>query len=462
VKHPVYRLMVRLLVAVLLFSMVAPGALAEPTTPVSPMAQDGRSTCPRNNGIRFTLNGRCVEVTESVTILNGRILLPMREILNMVGGDQVKVEWFQEWRTACGRSNSNMVCFPIDIPAMIHDGELIHIDQPAVINPPTRGRTKVPLRFLLERFGVRVDYNDGEKSVNLTVPEDLWAAKSVNQSCLLHGYGTGDACPANRFFIPFTYSQFAGTDPTLMPSLVSTAHLWATDNEFAGTVIGWANWAAMHAVVSGVAPRMDIAQGQTAANAGYAGLALTAVVVTAGVAYEVLPVAPWLANATTSLRDRLLQLAGRYENGWQEINSNGTTLRALVYQARISGQTIVYRAADRIWWIKEFVWNNVKFDGLEQEGQTVTFLEAKSGEQFLTQAARYFPSAASNWVADCVRQLERQISAAQAYGASNEVAVRIIWHVENEELLVLLNRAFSQAGLLTQQVPVYLEITPLH
>lgn len=115
-------------------------------TEVSPAAHpvDSSATCPRNGGYRFLHNGYCLILAERVVEQNGRLLAPLRSVLNAVGGSSVDVLWYQEWRTACGATPTNMVCFPIDENSILFDGEIFGVNQGAKILPPTRGRTGSP------------------------------------------------------------------------------------------------------------------------------------------------------------------------------------------------------------------------------------------------------------------------------------------------------------------------------
>lgn len=259
-----------------------------PTSNTSCLPPSNGTSCPRNGGYAFVMNGRCLMIAADVLELNGRIMVPMRSALNAIGGDDIQILWFEDWATPCAQTTSTMICFPIDEHVAIHDGELFTLDQGAVIYPPWEATTRIPIRHLFERVGIKVDYVPSSQTFVLTVPDDPFGSKSIAQQCRLHGYDSVETCPSDRFVVPLAYTAFGWYSQELMPGLISTAHLWGFDSALSSGLLNGINFVGVSAYRDIRIPRLSIESGQIAAAAGYIGLGICTAVVGALYAYEVI------------------------------------------------------------------------------------------------------------------------------------------------------------------------------
>lgn len=98
-------------------------------------------------------------------IENDRTLVPFRGIFEAVGAE---VEWDEETKTVIAVREKNgiatFITLQIDSAAFIN-GEKKDIDVPAKI---VNDRTFVPLRFVVEALGEKVEWNSADYSVVIT------------------------------------------------------------------------------------------------------------------------------------------------------------------------------------------------------------------------------------------------------------------------------------------------------
>lgn len=94
----------------------------------------------------------------------GRVVLPIRSIIETLEGE---VSWFQNERKVVISLDENILELWIDNPKAKVNGSLKWIDEgntnvkPLIIN----GRTMLPIRFVVENLGCKVEWIDKEKKV---------------------------------------------------------------------------------------------------------------------------------------------------------------------------------------------------------------------------------------------------------------------------------------------------------
>lgn len=106
-------------------------------------------------------------------IQNGRTLVPMRAIFNALGVSNDDIVWNNDTRTVEVKKGGKTLSLTIDDATVKVNGRPLAtpLDQPATI---VAGRTVVPLRFVSEQFGLKVNWNEAEQLVTLTtVPPEL-------------------------------------------------------------------------------------------------------------------------------------------------------------------------------------------------------------------------------------------------------------------------------------------------
>ncbi|NLD48204.1 MAG: copper amine oxidase, partial [Clostridiaceae bacterium] len=117
--------------------------------------------------IKVRLNGNYVQFDEKPAIIENRTIVPMRAIFESLGA---KVEWNGQTRTVTGSKENIRVTLQIDSDKAYVNNKLVILDATArIIN----GRTFVPIRFISESLGAKVDWDDREKTVIINVDDNL-------------------------------------------------------------------------------------------------------------------------------------------------------------------------------------------------------------------------------------------------------------------------------------------------
>jgi hypothetical protein len=118
--------------------------------------------------IRVEVNGQQVHFPYAQpTEINGRVMIPLRGVLERLGADRV------DWRPI---SQEMIVAGPdqdmrlrIGDQAAIVNGQRVPLDVPPMI---VRGTTMVPLRFVSENLGANVDWVDSTQTVYIATPNE--------------------------------------------------------------------------------------------------------------------------------------------------------------------------------------------------------------------------------------------------------------------------------------------------
>lgn len=114
------------------------------------------------------LNGEKMTFDVNPFIENDRTLVPFRAIFEAVGAD---VQWDAETRTVIAAREKNnettFITLQIDLAAFVNSEEK-ELDVPAKI---VNDRTFVPLRFVVEALGEKVEWDGESYSVLITTAE---------------------------------------------------------------------------------------------------------------------------------------------------------------------------------------------------------------------------------------------------------------------------------------------------
>lgn len=95
-------------------------------------------------------------------IVNGRTLLPVRAVMEELGG---KAQWNGDKQEVKLYYGENIISLTINSQiAYFNDEEKTLDTAPAIIN----GRTMLPIRFIAECFGFKVDWNNERQTVTIT------------------------------------------------------------------------------------------------------------------------------------------------------------------------------------------------------------------------------------------------------------------------------------------------------
>jgi len=128
---------------------------------------------------RVMLDGRYVDVEP--VIVEGRTLLPARDMTEMPGGD---VDWDGDFRQVTIVRDDTIIVLIIDSAIAFINDVAVELDVPAKI---VNDRTKVHVRFVAYALGLDVDFRDGAvmlttqyaQVAELTIPAGLGLVKAV-------------------------------------------------------------------------------------------------------------------------------------------------------------------------------------------------------------------------------------------------------------------------------------------
>lgn len=184
-------------------------------------------------GARVYLDGEPVEYGDPLQFEEGRILVPMRALIESLGG---QVGWEPDTRTVEARFNGIHLSMPAEQREIRVNGTPVHTDQPARI---IRDRTYLPLRFVGETFGFGVLWVGEEKSAHIASPrmapapagpemdpEKLYLLGEPYVS-LAHMQAWFDMCLPDHSDLPGLYYEIAALYG-VRPDLAIAQALWET------------------------------------------------------------------------------------------------------------------------------------------------------------------------------------------------------------------------------------------
>jgi GH25 family lysozyme M1 (1,4-beta-N-acetylmuramidase) len=109
------------------------------------------------------LDGQLVTLDTPPVIVSGRTLVPLRPIIEGLGG---AITWVPETRSVEVGFNGTTLLLQIGNRTAVVNGEAVILDVPAAI---MNGRTMLPVRFVSEHLGADVQWEQLTKTVTITV-----------------------------------------------------------------------------------------------------------------------------------------------------------------------------------------------------------------------------------------------------------------------------------------------------
>ncbi|MDA3730376.1 family 10 glycosylhydrolase [Niameybacter massiliensis] len=111
--------------------------------------------------IKLIIKGKQVKPPVAPFIQNGTTLVPLRIISENLGAE---VEWESESRSIIIQQDNNMMVLTIDSKkAMVNGKTETLLEAPQMVN----GTTMVPIRFISEKLGAKVDWNSSSKIITI-------------------------------------------------------------------------------------------------------------------------------------------------------------------------------------------------------------------------------------------------------------------------------------------------------
>ncbi|MFZ5651033.1 MAG: helical backbone metal receptor [Bacillota bacterium] len=136
------------------FSPVSPARASEMQVLLNQMADPAQAA-----EVKVLLNGKEIPMDVKPVIENGRTLVPLRAIFEALGA---KVDWEGTTGTVTAVKDGTIIKLVIDSTTALKNDEKANLDVPAKI---FNGRTLVPLRFVSEALGARVDWDEANREV---------------------------------------------------------------------------------------------------------------------------------------------------------------------------------------------------------------------------------------------------------------------------------------------------------
>ena len=126
-------------------------------------AQSGGNTAILQIGSTIiSINGAESELDTAPIIQNGRTLLPLRAVVEGLGGS---VAWEAETRTAVFAKVDRVIFMTIGSnTAFVNTTEYTMDTEPIIID----GRTMLPIRFVAENLGFKVEWDENTQTITIT------------------------------------------------------------------------------------------------------------------------------------------------------------------------------------------------------------------------------------------------------------------------------------------------------
>ena len=135
-------------------TLTDPAALREPVS----------VTLPEKEGIGIKIDGQYMYSDVDPTIIDDRTLVPMRAIFEALDAD---VAWDEDTQTVTGTRGDTTVTLTIGSAAANVNGKEVALDVPAM---QLYDRTLVPIRFVSESLGAKVDWEGASRTVLISSP----------------------------------------------------------------------------------------------------------------------------------------------------------------------------------------------------------------------------------------------------------------------------------------------------
>ena len=123
--------------------------------------------------ITVLLDGDPLAFDVQPLIMNNRTLVPLRIIFEALGA---QVEWENTTKTVTATKGDTVIILPIGSKTPTVNGKTVPIDQPGIVKD---GRTLVPVRFISESLGAKVNWDGNNRIVSITSPS-LLKGKTAN------------------------------------------------------------------------------------------------------------------------------------------------------------------------------------------------------------------------------------------------------------------------------------------
>ncbi|MGF7049468.1 hypothetical protein J2T13_003979 [Paenibacillus sp. DS2015] len=115
-----------------------------------------------NSEINVSIDGRFVSFDVPPQMINGRVMVPLRQIFEGLGA---KVGWNEKNQTVSGNKGDIAVALVLNEKKATVNGKTVTLDAPST---QIKGRTFVPARFVAESLGADVKWDNAKQQVIIT------------------------------------------------------------------------------------------------------------------------------------------------------------------------------------------------------------------------------------------------------------------------------------------------------
>lgn len=115
--------------------------------------------------IKVTIDGVLQQYDQPPVIINNRTMVPLRAIFEAL---DAKIDWEDATRTVTAIKADKVIKLTIESKIAYVDNKEVMLDQPAAL---INGRTLVPVRFIGEALGTKVDWDEANSTVIITKPD---------------------------------------------------------------------------------------------------------------------------------------------------------------------------------------------------------------------------------------------------------------------------------------------------
>ncbi|MDT3426758.1 N-acetylmuramoyl-L-alanine amidase [Paenibacillus forsythiae] len=128
------------------------------------MPENGHAASGNN---RIFLDGKELTAGQSVPVesVNGTIMVPLRMIVENLG---YKVDWNQKTKTVTIEQGGKVISLVVGQKKATVDGKEVSLNEAPIVRSDT---SLVPIRFISEQFGLKVQWDNQAKSVIITTPQ---------------------------------------------------------------------------------------------------------------------------------------------------------------------------------------------------------------------------------------------------------------------------------------------------
>lgn len=126
-----------------------------------------------NGDIKILVDGQELVMDVKPLIVESRTLVPVRAVVERLGG---KVNWDGEKRTVTITKNDTLILLTLNEKTATVNGTAVTLDLPAQM---VNSRVMIPLRFVAEALGVKVDFYKNTVIILTDIDADISVSKAI-------------------------------------------------------------------------------------------------------------------------------------------------------------------------------------------------------------------------------------------------------------------------------------------